>query len=95
MQRRFQRQSAGPQNYGVLTDGGGGYSRPRGRQSILGVSAYDAVETAEFPRNYGKASFNIALNAKSYASARAAIARDLNLDMASANSDADRQRHRT
>ena len=36
-----------------------------------------------FPRTW-KAGFNIALNAKSYSSARAAIARDLNLDMASA-----------
>jgi hypothetical protein len=44
----------------------------------------DPYETAEFPRNYGKAAFNIALNAKSYPSARAAIARDLKLDMASA-----------
>jgi hypothetical protein len=44
----------------------------------------DPYETAEFPRNYGKAGFNIALNAKSSSSARAAIARDLNLDMASA-----------
>jgi hypothetical protein len=44
----------------------------------------DPYETAGFPRNYGKAGFNIALNAKSYSSARAAIARDLNLDMESA-----------
>jgi hypothetical protein len=44
----------------------------------------DPYETAEFPRNYGKAGFNIALNAKSHSSARAAIAHDLNLDMASA-----------
>jgi hypothetical protein len=44
----------------------------------------DPYETAEFPRAHGKAGFNIALNAKSYSSARAAIARDLNFDMASA-----------
>jgi len=44
----------------------------------------DPYETAEFPRNYGKAGYNIALNAKSYSSARAAIARALNLDMATA-----------
>jgi hypothetical protein len=43
----------------------------------------DPYETPEFPRNYGKAAFNIALNAKSYPSARAAVARDLNLNMAS------------
>jgi hypothetical protein len=43
----------------------------------------DPYET-DFPRTYGKAAFNIALNAKSFPSARAAIARDLNLDMASA-----------
>jgi hypothetical protein len=44
----------------------------------------DPYETAEFPRNNGKAAFNIALNAKSYLSARSAIARDLNLDMTTA-----------
>lgn len=44
----------------------------------------DPYETAEFPRAHGKVGFNIALNAKSYSSARAAIAHDLNLDMASA-----------
>jgi hypothetical protein len=44
----------------------------------------DPYETAEFPRAHGKAGFNIALNAKSYSGARAAIARDLNLDTASA-----------
>jgi hypothetical protein len=46
--------------------------------------AGDPYETAEFPRDHGKAALNIALNAKSYASARAAIAHDLKLDMASA-----------
>jgi hypothetical protein len=44
----------------------------------------DPYETAEFPRAHGKVGFNIALNAKSYSTARAAIARDLNLDMATA-----------
>jgi hypothetical protein len=44
----------------------------------------DPYETAEFPRAHGKAGFNIALNAKSYSTARAAIAHDLSLDMASA-----------
>jgi hypothetical protein len=44
----------------------------------------DPYETAEFPRAHGKAGFNIALNAKSYPSARAAIARHLNVDMESA-----------
>jgi hypothetical protein len=43
----------------------------------------DPYETTEFPRAHGKAGFNIALNAKSYASARVAIANDLKLDMAS------------
>jgi hypothetical protein len=43
----------------------------------------DPYET-EYPRDYGKAAFNIALNAKSYRSARAAIARDLSLDMTTA-----------
>jgi len=44
----------------------------------------DPYETAEFPHDYGKIALNIALNAKSYSSARAAIAHDLKLDTASA-----------
>jgi len=44
----------------------------------------DPYETADFARDYGKTAFNVAVNAKSYPSARAAIAHDLELDMASA-----------
>jgi hypothetical protein len=45
----------------------------------------DAYESGEFPRNYGKKAFNIALNAKSRRSALAAIIQHLKLDIKTAS----------
>ena len=40
----------------------------------------DAYETGEFPRNYGKLAFNIAVNAKDHRRANAAISQHLKID---------------